>query len=85
MIQDTDEDDDSSDKIYMILELAKYKEIMTWNSTNCDFVPNPVLLLNSEDQKYINSKYILKIIKDCAKGLYYLHEEVGIVHRDIKP
>ena len=63
MIQDTDEDDDdASDKIYMILELAKYKEIMTWNSTNYDFVPNPVLLMNSEDQKYICSKYILKII-----------------------
>jgi hypothetical protein len=63
VIQDTDEDDDdASDKIYMILELAKYKEIMTWNSTNYDFVPNPVLLMNSEDQKYICSKYILKII-----------------------
>ena len=63
MIQDTDEDDDdASDKIYMILELAKYKEIMTWNSTNYDFVPNPILLMNSEDQKYICSKYILKII-----------------------
>ncbi len=63
MIQDTDEDDDdASDKIYMILELAKYKEIMTWNSTNYDFVPNPVLLMNSEDQKYVCSKYILKII-----------------------
>jgi hypothetical protein len=63
VIQDTDEDDDdASDKIYMILELAKYKEIMTWNSTNYDFVPNPVLLMNSEDQKYVCSKYILKII-----------------------
>ncbi len=50
VIQDTDEDDDeASDKIYMILELAKYKEIMTWNSNSYDFVPNPVLLLNSED------------------------------------
>jgi hypothetical protein len=63
VIQDTDEDDDdASDKIYMILELAKYKEIMTWNSTNYDFVPNPVLLMNSEDQKYVCSKYILKIV-----------------------
>jgi hypothetical protein len=50
VIQDTDEDDDeASDKIYMILELAKYKEIMTWNSNSYDFVPNPVLLQNSED------------------------------------
>ena len=50
VIQDTDEDDDdASDKIYMILELAKYKEIMTWNSNSYDFVPNPILLLNSED------------------------------------
>ena len=49
VIQDTDEDDDeASDKIYMILELAKYKEIMTWNSNSYDFVPNPVLIQNSE-------------------------------------
>lgn len=46
----------------MILELAKYKEIMTWNSTNYNFIPNSILLMNSDDQKYINSKYILKII-----------------------
>jgi hypothetical protein len=50
VIQDTyEDDDDASDKIYMILELAKYKEIMTWNSNSYDFVPNPILLLNSED------------------------------------
>jgi serine/threonine protein kinase len=50
VIQDADEnDEDASDKIYMILELAKYKEIMTWNSNSYDFVPNPILLVNSED------------------------------------
>ena len=72
----------------MILELAKYKEIMTWNTNTYDFVPNPFLLsqkLNKKEQKFICQKYILKILKDCARGLHYLHEVVGIVHRDIKP
>ena len=69
----------------MILELAKYKEIMTWDQNNYNFVPNQILIQGQEDQNYINVKYILKIINDCAKGLYYLHEELGIVHRDIKP
>ena len=40
VIEDTQEDDDASDKIYMILELAKYKEIMTWDQNNYNFVPN---------------------------------------------
>lgn len=31
IIEDDDESEDASDKIYVIMELALHKEIMTWN------------------------------------------------------
>jgi len=72
------------------MELAKYKEVMTWNENTYTFVPNPKLLQtstssNGTSKNFICQKYILKIIKDCVKGLAYLHGEAGIIHRDIKP
>ena len=73
----------------MIMELAKYKEVMTWNENSYKFVPNPKLLsaeaLNSKDERFICQKYIIKIIGDCVRGLCYLHTQAGIIHRDIKP
>ena len=33
-------DDDLSNKIYVIMELAVYKEVMTWNENTYKFVPN---------------------------------------------
>ena len=39
VIEDTSEDPDN-EKIYAILELAKYKEIMTWDENASKFVPN---------------------------------------------
>lgn len=73
----------------MIMELAKYKEVMSWNENTYRFVPNQKLLsaniLNGKNEKFICQKYIIKIIKDCVRGLKYLHTEAGIIHRDIKP
>jgi serine/threonine protein kinase len=87
---DEDEDEDErSEKLYMIMELAKYKEVMSWNENTYKFDPNPKLLsqasLIGKDERFICQKYIIKIIKDCIRGLAYLHTEVGIIHRDIKP
>lgn len=36
-------DDDLSQKLYMIMEFAKYKEVMTWNINNYKFIPNSKL------------------------------------------
>ena len=36
-------------------------------------------------ENFISQKFIIKILKDCVKGLAYLHQEAGIIHRDIKP
>ena len=80
----------------MIMELAKFKEVMSWNENTFRFVPNPKLINVDAKQasngsnnltgvKFICQKYILKIIKDCVKGLTYLHSVAGIIHRDIKP
>ena len=76
-------DDDLSEKIYMIMELARFKEVMTWNVNTYKFIPNPCLIIGKNE--FITQTYILKILKDCLKGLEYLHNEAGIVHRDIKP
>lgn len=34
-------DDDLSEKIYLIMELAKYKEVMSWNTNTYRFEANP--------------------------------------------
>ena len=65
------------------MELAKYKEVMTWNVNNYKFIPNPKL--TEANAGFLSERVILKIIKDCLLGLQYLHDVVGIIHRDIKP
>ena len=89
-MEEGDEDEDEqSEKLYMIMELAKYREVMTWNENTYKFVPNSKLLptttTNGVADRFICQKYILKIMKDCIKGLTYLHTQAGIIHRDIKP
>ena len=91
---DEDGADDQSEKLYMVMELAKFKEVMSWNENIYRFVPNP-RLINIDGKsnggggvtsdKLICQKFIVKIIKDCVKGLAYLHTVAGIIHRDIKP
>lgn len=73
-------DDDHSEKIYLIMELAKFKEVMSWNTNSYRFEPNAYF--NSE---FISEPNIIKILRDCLHGLHYLHEIARIVHRDIKP
>ena len=70
VIEDTDEsDDDASDKIYVIMELANLKEVMTWNENTYKFQPN--IVFGSE---YIREEYIYGILKDMASALHYLHQ-----------
>jgi len=80
--QDED-DEEESNKIYLIIEVAQYKEVMFWNMNTYKFEPNPFLL--KDKCEYISQKHILKIISNLVSALDYLHTKVGIVHRDIKP
>ena len=92
VIEDEENEDDDemfgeqpSDKLYMILELAKFKEIMSWDPQKNVFKPSVFLLQMSQSQQFIHQHLIVKIIKECLEGLQYLHKSMGIVHRDIKP
>lgn len=73
-------DDQLSDKIFVIMELAQFKEVMKWNEKTYEFLPNPVFNCAS-----MPCKTIIQILKDISQALEYLHNTVGIVHRDIKP
>jgi serine/threonine protein kinase len=73
-------DDNLSEKLYLIMELAKYKEVMSWNTSTYKFEANPVF-----NTPFIPEAAIRKILSDCVQGLGYLHNQAKIVHRDIKP
>lgn len=77
-------DDSLSEKIYLVMELAEYRQVMTWNTHSFVFMPNPILL-KTPQSKFISQKVILSIIRDVLSAVAYLHDQVGIVHRDIKP
>jgi len=82
-------DDEEGDKLYMILELAPKGELLIWDdsllgfkvSTNLSKTPGNMC---KTDPKLIEEKVVRKIMRDCIKGLNYLHEN-GIVHCDLKP
>jgi serine/threonine protein kinase len=57
-------DDDLSEKIYLIMELAKHKEVMSWNTSTYKFEPNPVF-----GKDFIPEQEILKVLKNCLLGL----------------
>ena len=44
LIEVIEDKTDEYDKIYAILELAKYKETMLWCENTYKFKPNPILL-----------------------------------------
>ena len=70
-------EDDESDKLYMVMDLAENGEITRWKPSENKFKPN----INKE---YYSEDQIQKFIRHCVRGLHYLHS-VGIIHRDIKP
>lgn len=51
---------------------------MNWDSDTLKFTPC------FRGRAYFTEKDIQKILRDCIRGLDYLHKK-GILHRDIKP
>jgi serine/threonine protein kinase len=76
-----DESGESSNKIYVIMELANLGVVQTWDEKQFKFDANQNLKCGS----FLDQKVVAKIIKDLAEGLDYLHNTALIVHRDIKP
>lgn len=74
-------DDPNDNKLYLIMDLVKKGAI---GSTG--YYSHEHLL----DKKYAETKTLplyklRKYIKDCLKGLDYLHNYADVIHRDIKP
>ena len=54
-------DDDLSEKMYLVMELSKFKEVMSWNTSTYKFEPNSCF-----GEEFIPEPYITKILKDCV-------------------
>ena len=82
-------DDEEGDKLYMILDLAPNGELLIWDdalmgfkvSTNLSKLPGTMC---KQDPRLMEEKVVRRIMRDCIKGLNYLHEN-GIIHCDLKP
>jgi calcium/calmodulin-dependent protein kinase kinase 2 len=69
-------------KIYLVMEVAEFGALMTYDDDKEKFKLNENLL--DKDESYYNEKTIKVILFGLAKALDYLHNN-NIVHRDIKP
>lgn len=52
-------DDNLSEKLYMILEFARHKEIMSWSTDQLQFVSNPFI---ANQNGFASSENILRIL-----------------------
>ena len=82
-------DDEPGDKLYMILDLAPNGELLIWDEEITGFRVSPNIskipsVMSKTDHNFIDENAIRKIMRDCIKGLNYLHEN-GIIHCDLKP
>eukprot|EP00350_Pseudokeronopsis_sp_OXSARD2_P008095 CAMPEP_0170550878 /NCGR_PEP_ID=MMETSP0211-20121228/8888_1 /TAXON_ID=311385 /ORGANISM="Pseudokeronopsis sp., Strain OXSARD2" /LENGTH=227 /DNA_ID=CAMNT_0010857679 /DNA_START=238 /DNA_END=921 /DNA_ORIENTATION=+ len=86
--------DPSADKLYIIMPLAEHGDLMEFDSANSIFRPNhnvrprnqcPGKKSETDGCQYFDEQTIQKTVCSLVDALDYLHNEVGIVHRDIKP
>lgn len=73
--------DSTSEKIYLILELAEKGPIMDYDDDEGVFNVNKKI---SEGNENYSLETIKIISRGIIRGLAYLHAN-GIIHRDIKP
>ena len=87
-------DDPSSDKLYLIMPVAELGEIMQWKSGEDSFEINRKLQFQdykkaskpfTMDKTFYSEEVIRQFAWQLISALDYLHNEVRIVHRDIKP
>lgn len=87
-------DDPISEKLYVIMPVADYGDCIEWDSNSCQFHPNHRLQakninkahkINPKDAKYYDEETIKRMSKALINALDHLHNELQIVHRDIKP
>lgn len=82
-------DDEKGDKIYMIIDLAPNGELLIWDEETQGFkVSFNLSKLSTNMSKNNNNliaEYVIRrIMRDCIKGLDYLHRN-GVIHCDLKP
>ena len=82
-------DDEEGDKLYMILDLAPNGELLIWDDALMGFKVSTTLsklpgTMCKNDPRLMEDKVVRRIMRDCIKGLDYLHEN-GIIHCDLKP
>lgn len=68
----------NEEDLLLVIDYAKYGEIMSWNEETHKFVPC------SPDNEYFTEREIQKLARDIVRGIDYLHKK-KIIHRDIKP
>ena len=87
-------DDPDSDKLYLIMPVADYGELLQWDGEKMAFAPNHKLLARNNskahklkplDTRFYSEDFIKKTATKLLDALDYLHCELNIVHRDIKP
>lgn len=76
------------------MPLSDYGDSMTFDSSSSSFLPNPKLQARNvnkahkqmpEECTYYDEMTLKSLASKLVSALDYLHNEQGIVHRDIKP
>lgn len=79
--------------MYLIMQYADFGDLASWDSKTHTYDLNKKLynkVLEIAEMKYLEEysdleKVAKHIFRFVAEGLLYLHEEMKIAHRDLKP
>lgn len=78
-------DDPESDRLFLVMELVKDGEVMSWDTEEKRFRANPRLIRVEGGSGFEMSEECARaVFRDVLIGLDYLHR-VHVVHRDLKP
>ena len=80
-------DDESNDKLFMVIELVKGGQVMDWLGNEAQrYQAHSILKGNSVEGggTRMTEASAKLVVRDVTRGLRYLHEQ-GVIHRDLKP
>ena len=84
-------DSEEHDYIYLIIELADFSQISRWDYKQEVYVRDDKIfeaiaeqLPKGSSQQETIERVAKFIFRQLAEALYYLHEEVSVIHRDVK-